>query len=69
MKKNWISILLILILAGTLPILTAFSNKEPQTLYRVYLKGESIGLIKSKSALEEYIDKKQNQIKEKIWSK
>ena len=62
MKQKLVSILLILVLAGTIPLLTAFSNKEPETLYRVYLKGESIGLIKSKEALEDYIDKRQNQI-------
>ena len=40
-------------------------NTTPQKLYRVYLNGKSIGLIKSKKALEEYIDKKQNSLKEK----
>ena len=64
MKQKLVSILLILVLAGTIPLLTAFSNKEPETLYRVYLKGESNGLIKSKEALEDYIDKRHNQIKE-----
>lgn len=38
-------------------------STKPQTLYRVYLKGESLGLIKSKKELEKYIDKKQNEIK------
>ena len=66
MKQKLVSILLILVLAGTIPLLTAFSNKEPETLYRVYLKGKSIGLIKSKEALEDYIDNRQNQIKEKF---
>ncbi len=37
----------------------------PHTVYRVYLKGKSLGLIKSKDQLEEYIDKKQAEIKEK----
>ena len=40
-------------------------NEVPQTAYRVYLKGESLGLIKSKDELEEYIDKKQASIKKK----
>ena len=66
MKQKAKKILLVIILGITLPFLTAFSNKEPETLYRVYLKGESIGLIKSKEALEDYIDKRQNQIKEKF---
>ena len=66
MKNKVKKILLIFILGITLPFITAFTNSEPQTLYRVYLKGESIGLIKSRTALEEYIDKRQNQIKEKF---
>ena len=37
----------------------------PHNVYRVYLKGKSLGLIKSKKQLEEYIDKKQAEIKEK----
>lgn len=40
-------------------------NQTPQTVYRVYLKGESLGLIKSKEELEKYIDKKQAEIKKK----
>lgn len=43
---------------------TSFSNK-PNDLYRVYLKGESLGLIESKKELEDYIDAQQNQIKRK----
>ena len=41
---------------------TKISNK-PQNLYKVYLKGESLGLIKTKKELEEYIDKEQEEIK------
>ena len=37
----------------------------PKTVYRVYLKGESLGLISSKQKLENYIDKKQAEVKEK----
>ena len=40
-------------------------EQEPQTVYRVYLKGKSIGLIKSKKDLEEYIDKEQEHLKKK----
>lgn len=36
----------------------------PKEVYRVYLNGESIGLIKSKKELEEYIDNEQERIKE-----
>lgn len=66
MKHKFSKILLILVLGITLPFTTAFSSQNPKTLYRVYLKGKSIGLIESKAALENYIDKKQNEIKEKF---
>lgn len=38
---------------------------EPQEVYKVYLKGEEIGLIYSKEELNNYIDKEQESIKEK----
>ena len=37
---------------------------EAQDVYRVYLDGNSIGIIRSKSDLEAYINEKQNAIKE-----
>lgn len=65
--KNKLSKLLVIIVLGlTLPLLSAYSIATPKARYRVYLHGESIGLIKSKTELEKYIDKKQNQIKEKF---
>lgn len=39
--------------------------KEPQEVYRVYLKGKSLGLIENKEKLEQYIDKEQEKIKNK----
>ncbi|MCI8568083.1 MAG: hypothetical protein HFG48_02045, partial [Bacilli bacterium] len=41
------------------------TNSEPKLAYRVYLEGKSLGLIKSKNELENYIDKEQSIIKEK----
>lgn len=66
MKSNKAKIIMLLILGFTIPLLSAYTKATPKTLYRVYLHGESIGLIKSKQELENYIDKKQNQIKEKF---
>ena len=40
-------------------------NATPQEVYRVYLGGQSLGLIKSKVELEQYIDKKQEDLKKK----
>ena len=58
-----------IILSYLLSCFLTFSNfKEtkdiPKEVYRVYLNGNSIGLIKSKSQLEKYIDKEQDRIKE-----
>ena len=66
MKNKISKILLVLILGITLPLLSAYTKATPKTLYRVYLHGESIGLIESKIELEDYIDKKQNEIKKKF---
>ena len=38
---------------------------DARNVYRVYLNGESLGIIESKKALEDYINKKQNVIKAK----
>lgn len=40
-------------------------SNSPRQLYRVYLEGKSIGTIESKKELEDYIDKKQEEIKKK----
>ncbi|MBQ6817521.1 MAG: G5 domain-containing protein, partial [Bacilli bacterium] len=40
-------------------------NNEPIIAYRVYLEGKDIGLIKSKDELDEYINKKQESLKNK----
>lgn len=65
MYRKTFHIFLIIVISFSLFLSLGFSNKQPQTLYRVYLKGESLGLIKSKTDLEDYIDKQQNQIKKK----
>ena len=53
-----IFIIIILFSTGFVKIST-----KPNTVYRVYLKGESLGLINSKKELENFIDKKQEEIK------
>lgn len=42
-----------------------YKNIKPQELYRVYLNGKSIGLIKSKDKLNDYINEEQKELKEK----
>ncbi len=38
---------------------------QPKEVYRVYLDGQSLGLVESKDELENYIDQEQTEIKEK----
>lgn len=66
MKK--IIILISILLLTSIVGFFGFSNErnnQPQTYYQVYLDGEFLGNIKSKSALEKYINNTQNYIKEK----
>ena len=65
MKKSVWIVLLVTILTSIFSVGFKRLNEEPQTVYRVYLKGKSLGLIKSKKALEEYIDKEQEHLKKK----
>ena len=41
------------------------ASSDPKEVYRVYLKGKSLGIIDSKKDLEDYIDKEQDSIKKK----
>ena len=63
-RTNILLIISILLLPFSLAFTPVLLTK-PQTVYRVYLKGESLGLIKSKDELNKYIDKKQEGIKTK----
>ncbi len=68
MKLFLKSFLIIIFILGFSSILVVGSNNQnihPQELYRVYLDGKSIGLIKSEKKLKEYIDKEQKELKEK----
>ena len=65
--KNF-KLILIFIISSVLIIFLSFNInklKEPKDVYRVYLDGEVIGLIKSKEKLESYIDKEQKEIKKR----
>ena len=62
MNKKLIILLIIL-----LPFVFGFSSysNTAHKVYRVYLKGKSIGIIESKKELNEYIDREQKAIKRK----
>ena len=66
MNKKY-SLLILITLLFACVFTTGFTSiiTKPKTVYRVYLKGESLGLINSKKSFEQYIDMKQNEIKEK----
>lgn len=57
------SILLILVLMSAFTLGLEKFDLTPKTVYHVYLKGKSIGLIESKEDLEEYIDREQEALK------
>lgn len=65
-KKDIISIVVAMLLSSVV-FFTTSSNSfaSPREVYRVYLDGKSLGLIESKSELEEYIDKKEEELKAK----
>ena len=65
--NKYIKITTIIVVILSIFFTTGFKNmdKNPKTVYRVYLKGESLGLIKSKKDFEKYIDEKQESIKKK----
>ena len=65
--NNKVKILTLFLLILSVFLTTGFTNTslEPKTVYRVYLKGKSLGVIESKSELEKYIDKQQQEIKAK----
>ena len=72
--STFIALLLssLIILAGMAPnsiygkIFGVNSLKDnPRELYKVYLAGKELGVIKSKKELEDYIDNKQEKLKEK----
>ena len=42
------------------------NSKEPSTYYKVYLKDDVIGYIKSKKELEKYIDNQASSIRKNV---
>jgi len=67
LKKNKLTKLFPLLIITSSIFLVGMKKLDitPKEVYHVYLGGKSIGLVKSKVALEEYIDKEQESLKEK----
>ena len=61
-------IVLTIILAFSIFLFTFFnkSNREPITVYTVYLDGKVIGNLSSKKSFEEYINTKEDELKKKF---
>ena len=64
-KKSIIFIILALFISSTVFFTGYTKHKDPEELYRVYLSGKTIGYINSKQELEEYINTKESEIKNK----
>ena len=68
MKKSTIFYtILALLISGSIFFTSYIKNAEPVTLYHVYLSGKTIGYIDSKEDLENYIDQKEQEIKDKYY--
>ena len=64
-KKTIIATIVCLFLSSFVFFFEYKKITEPQNLYRVYLAGDTIGYIKDKDLLENYIDEEQVELKEK----
>lgn len=63
-----LSYIIVIILVGVLVFglgFTSYSNQEPISVYKVYIDGEVIGTVSSKEEFNNYINKKEKQVKEK----
>ncbi len=63
--KNKILMISFLLIVSIFSVGYKSYSETPQKVYRVYLGGKSLGIIKSSKALENYIDKKQERLKKK----
>lgn len=64
-KKQIIYIILAILISFTVFLTGYTTDSSPVELYRVYLEGETIGYITSEVELNEYIDKKEAELKAK----
>lgn len=66
MKRFAVLITILLVISAVFLLGFNYKNlSEPNTFYQVYMDDEVIGVIKSKAALERYIDQEGNYIKKK----
>ena len=65
LSSSQIVVILIISMAVFLLGFSSRINKEPTEVYKVYVDGEIIGTIKSKTEFEDYVNEKENSIKKK----
>lgn len=67
-KSFNLSYVIVIIIVGILVFglgFTSYSNKEPITVYKVYMDGKIIGTVSSKDEFNEFINQKEKIVKEK----
>lgn len=63
-----LSYIIVIVLVGILVFglgFTSYRNQEPITVYKVYMDGEIIGTVSSKEEFNNYINQKEQQVKNK----
>ena len=68
-NKFKLSYILVIILISVLVFclgFTSYSNKEPISVYKVYIDGKIIGTVASKEEFNQFINTKEKQVKEKF---
>ena len=63
--KSYVPVIVSILISLVIVLLIGFrdSNNNPDEVYKVYIDGKFIGAIKSKTALEEYINREQKSLK------
>ena len=61
--KTILYTIIALIMSSSVFLFNSSTASDPQEVYRVYLDGQSIGLIYSKAELEDYINEEEETIK------
>ena len=67
--KKSLPVILSILISIIIIVITSFSSKADESIeevYNVYLDGKLVGAVNSKSSLEKYIDKEQQELKDEF---
>ena len=67
--KKSLPVILSILISFIIIVITSFSSKADESIeevYNVYLDGKLVGAVNSKSSLEKYIDKEQQELKDEF---